>query len=30
MLLAVDIGNTATKLAIFQDGKIKNRSIIPT
>ncbi len=30
MLLAVDIGNTATKLATFQDGKIKNRSIIPT
>ncbi len=30
MLLAIDIGNTATKLAIFDDGKLTQRITIPT
>ena len=28
MNLIIDIGNTATKLAVFQAGKIKNTQII--
>ncbi len=30
MNLIIDIGNTATKLAVFQAGKIKNTQIITT
>ncbi|MCS6874499.1 MAG: type III pantothenate kinase [Pyrinomonadaceae bacterium] len=30
MLLAVDVGNTATKLALFSENKLSERFIIPT